>query len=188
MARESHRDVRASGRPSQAARVWMALALLHLVLVVAGATHFYFWDYGKIGRALDRYGLLSGAASSYPFFAPEVGTSIRARFELYDPSGKRIATDDLAHGATREADLRLSNIVEMIDEDLTDDRTRHLLAASWAGKIFARHPHATRLKLSVETYDLPTMSEYRAGLRYDWEPIYTAEFGRKPRGTYVGSR
>jgi hypothetical protein len=188
-----HTDARSfakdSGRsPSRRARVWLALALVHLVLVAGGAAHFGFWNYGVVGRALDTYGLVSGAASSYPFFAPVVGTSIRARFQLFDGKDFLIATDDLVNGATRETNLRLSNIVEMIDHDISNDGTRRLLASSWAGKIFARHPQATKLKLFVETFDLPTMQEYRQGTRYDWQAIYTANFGRAVRGAHVGSR
>lgn len=160
-------------------RIALILALTHLVLVACGASHFYFWNFGSVGRVLDRYGILSGAGNSYPFFAPVVGTSIRAQFDLFDKNGKKIGEDDLMNGATREINLRISNIVEMIDEDITQEETRHLLAASWVGKIFARHPEASKVTLRVETFDLPPMEEYKKGERYDWEQIYTASFAKK---------
>lgn len=166
-------------------RFWGVTAVTHLVLVALGALHVGFWNWGPLGRDLDTYGLLSGAGSSYPFFAPVVGTSIRAEFDLFDASGAGVGTDRLMNGATRETNLRLSNIVEMIDEDLMNDENRHLLGASWAGKIFARHPTASKLTLRVETFDLPTMQEYRGGLRYDWETIYKATYARNKGTTSV---
>jgi hypothetical protein len=153
-------------------------ACLHLVLVGLGAAHVHLWNWGPVGRTLDRYGLLSGAGSNYPFFAPEVGTTIRAQFDLYAADGKSLGTDDLMRSSTRETKLRLSDIVEMIDEDLENQQTRRLLGASWAAKMFARHPGAAKLTLRVDVFDVPTMSEYRSGERYDWENVYRATFAR----------
>ena len=159
-------------------RIWLAIALCHLLLVGFGAAHLKFWNWGTAGQWLDRYGMLSGAGSTYPFFAPVVGTSIRAEFDLFDSQKRRIGTDNLMASASREMGLRLSNIVEIIDEDINNRETRRLLATSWAGKMFARHPEAASLTLRVETYDLPSMAEYREGKRYDWESLYRATFNR----------
>ena len=60
------------------------------------------------------------------------------------------------------------------DEDL-----QRGLAASWAGRMLARHPEATRVVVHLDAYQLPTMAEYKRGERPGWSPHYQAEFVRR---------
>jgi hypothetical protein len=160
---------------------WLTLGTVHLVLVAIGAGHLSFWNLGEAGSWLQSYGEFTGSSRTYTFFAPGVADSVRARFDLYGEDGELVATDSLQPGTTREANLRVINIIEYLQNDLDDNNYRHLLALSWTGKMFARHPSAVSAVLRVETFDVPSMKEFREGLRYDWEPIYQAKFARKRR-------
>jgi hypothetical protein len=55
---------------------------------------------------------------------------------------------------------------------------RDPFAASWAARVFGRHPQAEAVAVRVEEYMLPTLEEYRDGKRPHWQPIYDATFAR----------
>jgi hypothetical protein len=159
--------------------VWLTIGAIHLVLVACGAGHLSYWNMGLVGSWMESYGEFTGSARSYTFFAPNVADSVRAEFDLYDANDNFLMTDSLRAGTNREADLRVINIIEYLQNDLADNQYRRLLALSWMGKMFARHPSAVSAFLRVETFDVPSMKEFREGIRYDWEPIYQANFMRK---------
>src|SRR3954469_12801888 len=77
----------------------------HLALVVAGAAHLTPRLHGPLGRGLRFYDALSGAGDSYSFFAPTVGSQLRAGFTLGTPQGERIE-ETLETGKSREVSLR----------------------------------------------------------------------------------
>ena len=53
------------------------------------------------------------------------------------------------------------------------------LAKHWAATMFARHPKAVRVDVDFEQYDPPSMADYRAGKRAQWQTTYTQFFCRK---------
>jgi hypothetical protein len=162
-------------------RLGALAAILHLVLVALGAAHLHFSDSGFLGRALESYATLSGANNTYPFFAPEVGSQLRARFTLINEKGERFV-DTLEGSSSRETVLRLSNIIGLIADDDTDEDERRSLAGSWAGNILGRHPEARAVEVRLEGCDLPSMNEYRQGMRTSWTLFYEAKFLRSPKG------
>jgi hypothetical protein len=155
--------------------VAIAAAAVQLGFAAAGAMEL---DFDHAPWLIARYGALSGTDSSYGFFAPAVGTQLRVSFELTREDGTK-TTDVLTTGASHEADLRIGDMVAifwMADEDL-----QRSLAASWAGRMLARHPEATRVVVHLDAYELPTMAEYQRGERPDWAPHYEAEFVHRSR-------
>jgi hypothetical protein len=157
---------------------WAVLAAVHLCLVIWGATQFRLPPDNPLMRAFDIYGTLSGANTGYGFFAPEIGSELRARFEIEDSAG-RTFTDTLQRGVNRETALRINNIIGTITERMEKPAERRRLAASWAGKMFARHPDARQVAVILESYDLPSLERYRAGDRTGWSPFYRAVFSRR---------
>ncbi|HET9237931.1 MAG TPA: hypothetical protein VFO10_11800 [Oligoflexus sp.] len=61
----------------------------HMALVVAGAAHLTSRLDASIGSGLRFYTALTGSGDSYSFFAPSVGSQVRARFILSLPHGER---------------------------------------------------------------------------------------------------
>ncbi len=84
-------------------------------------------------------------------------------------------------GQTREANLRIGNILGVLSRSVDDEPLRRAVAASWAGKVLARYPQATKIKVRMESLPIPPMEEYRAGVRGAWEPFYLAEFQRNKK-------
>jgi hypothetical protein len=162
--------------------LWLAAAAGHLALVTLGASTLNLRELGLPGRVLDEYGVLSGAASSYGFFTPGITYQLGARFDLVDRDG-RSKSASLATGVSHEADIRVGNIIDQFgsagdDEEDTED-LRRSLAASLAGKMFARNPDATAVVVRLETFAPASIEAWRSGDRPRWRPLYTAKFVRQ---------
>jgi hypothetical protein len=157
------------------------LALAHLGLVALGALHVHYDFLGPAGKLFTWYGSLSAADSQYDFFAPGVGSQLRAVFEVVDDKD-RVLQEDLCPDADREVSLRVGNIIGLFWDAVDEPQSRRSLAASWAGRVLARYPLATQVQVRLQAYDLPAMADYRRGERPRWNPFYEATFVRKTKG------
>jgi hypothetical protein len=146
----------------------------HLGCVALGALRVDLNGGGPLSRAFAHYGTLSGADSAYGFFAPDVAALPWAFFEVTEATGA-ISSDVLERGANREADIRVRNIIGTF-WNVGTEPLRRALAASWAGKVFARHPGARSVVVRLESYDLPSMKEVREGKTPRWVVHYEAKF------------
>jgi len=162
--------------------VWLLLSAAHLVAVICGAAYLMpDRESGLTAQLFRWYASMSGAGSSYGFFAPAVGTKHHARFFLTDAHGATWE-DTLLHRASTETHLRVNGIVEqpfMSGQTLEFPEWRKRLVASWAATMFSRHPSALSLRVEVEFYDIPPIVHYRIGKRPKWEQLYEAEFRRE---------
>lgn len=133
---------------------------------------------GKPNRLItlyDVYGFFSGASAGYSFFAPEIGSELKLKFELMDSN----ETDQLEAGSNREAELKIVTLAYLLSDAIEDPKKRQKIAASFAGKILARHPNAKTVRVVIESYELPSMQDYREGKREDWKFFYQATFAKK---------
>src|SRR4051812_32223157 len=90
-------------------RVWVGLAICHLLFVAISAGGLEVPDLGRVGNLLDLYGDLSGSNEKYGFFAPGIGGQFGVFFDLIDGNGKK-QTLQLESGINHETDLRIGNI------------------------------------------------------------------------------
>jgi hypothetical protein len=159
----------------------LGLALGHLILVALGAGSVSLRPLGPVGSMLDGYGALSGASSGYGFFAPGVNGQLVAHFDVVDAEGRRTAAA-LETGSSHEADLRVGNIIDQFWHEDDAPGLERVLAASLAGKIFARHPEAREVAVRLEHFEPVSMEAYRGGARPAEIPIYEATFvhGARP--------
>jgi hypothetical protein len=164
-------------------RLMLAVAMSHLILVALGAGGLSPRLPEPLGQLLNAYEHLSGTATSYGFFAPSVSGQNRARFDVIDGEG-HTTTTSLETARSREADLRVGDIIDRFG-GVDDPDVRRSLAASFAGKIFARYPHAHAVVVRLESFEPVSMEEFRRGVRPDWTPLYEAKFvhpkGQKPK-------
>jgi hypothetical protein len=126
------------------------------------------------------YACMSGANSHYGFYAPNVGEQYRARFMLYDDQGLAWG-DSFDDSNSPEARLRLGGSAASAFANGEAEKTparRERLVKSWAAAMFTRHPSAVSLTVVVEAHDIPSMAEYRTGLRPSWNPVYEARVQR----------
>ena len=149
----------------------------HLVLVVAGASHLTSRLHGPVGRGLRFYDALSGAGDSYSFFAPTVGPQLRARFTLSTPQGER-SEETLETGKSREVGFRLGNLAGTIYIAAKRTDLRRAFLGALAASSFGAHPEASHVQVNIEEWVMPTMADYRAGVRPRWRSLYDATFVR----------
>ena len=160
---------------------WLLAAAGHFGVVICGAAYqFPDRDAGAAAQMLRCYGELSGARSTFGFFASPVGAPHRARFLLMDENGN-VCWDSFDKSRHAEARLRLTGIVDsaFMTGAADEPAWRQRLVASWAATMFSRHPEAVSLSLVVEAWCVPGMREFRNGSRPDWQEVYRAEFERR---------
>lgn len=157
--------------------ILLAVATCHLGLAVTGALGICLWQAGAIGRTLTYYCALSGIDSKYSYFAPSVRTPLDAAFTLVDGAGGTVA-DTLATGVTREADIRVQDLIQVFHHDRADDAVRQQIARSWAAVMLARHPGAEAVLVEVRHPRLPSMAALRRGAEIDARPVFRARIAR----------
>ncbi|HEY8378877.1 MAG TPA: hypothetical protein VIK91_20435 [Nannocystis sp.] len=165
-------------------KVLLAAAACHLALVVAGGLHLCLWDAGLPGRLATYYGALSGVDTGYAFFAPRVAIPPRARFTITDRAGREFA-DVLTTGVTREADIRIEDLIEVFTKTSKRRRDREAvrelqreIARSWAAAMFTRHPEAVSVVVDVGRPRVPSMAKLRRGEPPGWRSLYRVRVTR----------
>src|SRR5262245_37492930 len=96
-----------------ALRIFLGLALLHLILATASASHRSLSRFSSILRY---YGQLSGTGFCYGFFSPGIEYDLRARFDVIDDRGEGTAAR-IQTGVSHEADLRVGGIIGVLKGD-----------------------------------------------------------------------
>jgi hypothetical protein len=155
----------------------MGVLGLHLALVVAGAAHLSPRVHGPVGRGLRFYDALSGAGDSYSFFAPGVGPQLRARFSLSTPQGER-SEETLESGKSREVGFRVGNLAGTVYVVAQRTDLRRAFLGALAASRLGAHPEAKNVQVTIEEWVMPTMAEYRLGVRPRWGSLYDARFVR----------
>ena len=145
-------------------------------LVVGGAAHLTARLQGPTGRALRFYDALSGAGDSYSFFAPAVGPELRARFVMTTHAGR--SEEVLGTGKNREVGFRLGTLAGTVYIQTNRPDLRRAFLAALAADRFGAHPDASRVEVSIDTWEMPTMAEYRIGQRPRWRSLVEATFVR----------
>ena len=158
----------------------MAACACHLALVVAGAAHLTARLHGPVASGLRFYDALSGAGDSYSFFAPAVGPELRARFVLATPQGTR-SEEVLGADKNREVGFRLGTLAGTVYVLTKHTDVRRAFLGALAANRFGAHPEASRVDVSIDAWEMPTMAEYRIGLRPRWRALNEATFVREPR-------
>jgi hypothetical protein len=148
-------------------------AFLHLLSVALFIwTGFAEDSPGKLPGALRVYKNLSGTFRDYAFFAPAVGSDVKAGFLVTDTVGEETFINFVAKN--REVGFRYNCIIAACMRDV---RGRDLFVQSWAALPLGSNPDADRVTVMVKTLDLPTMRDYRGGKRPEWKTVYVGQFG-----------
>ena len=164
---------------------WAIAAFLHLVLVVCGAASVRLSGRNLALGILAQYSEVSGADTHYGFFAPAVASQCRAMLTLRDAEGREWSDTIVADPAAGFG-WRTSSAIDAIPR--LPENLRRALAGSWAAVMFGRHPHAVEVVVDAQIELLPTMAEWDAGARPQWESLYSSTFVRKADSDDHGGR
>ncbi len=152
----------------------VAVAGFHLLLVAFGAAQIDpFPRDGSGARILGCYRSLSGADSTYSFFAPNVPSRIQAEIILTSKDGNHWSQATTLQG-NREVQLRQ----HATSGYLVRRKSRDELTAAWAKTLLERHRHADQVVVRVVADVVPPLDEYRAGARFDRITLYETAFKR----------
>lgn len=160
-------------------KVVLAVAGVHVILVICGAAHLKVRPIPVIGPILHNYCAFTGADRQFGFFAPNVGSQLRGEFDLTDSKGN-VTTRHLEEGVNREAQLRISNLISIFWDQVDDKDLRRAMAASMAAKMYNRYPDTKEVVVRYEAYELPPMPLWVEGARPYWKPFYRTKFVRNP--------
>jgi len=78
-------------------------------------------------------------------------------------------------GVSREIELRLSTTAGLFSQE----KYHEFIAASWAAWMFGNDPDASPVIVEIQIYVIPTMSEFRAGERPQWQTMEVFPFARR---------
>jgi hypothetical protein len=163
--------------------LWVGFAVSQLILVTLGAFEVSLPLGKRFTQAIDFYTGMSGADSSYGFFAPGIYGQLRMRFEVIDGKGRKTSVH-LDTPRTHESAIRVGNIIDQFWEpDETEDEGQGIhrsLVTSLAGKVLARHPGSNQVTAKLEQFEPVSMDEFRNGLRSKWKEVYEATFAFHP--------
>ncbi|MFL6516200.1 MAG: hypothetical protein ACJ8M1_14365 [Chthoniobacterales bacterium] len=152
----------------------IGFALFHLCMIGCGALP---WPLGA-GRSGTRlvkiYGVWSGTAGDYAFYA-NIGETAIARITSINETGQSSSYD--IGRTTSEVDLRLNSMLDMISGvDDADSRSRALAAYE-----LGVNAHAQTVMVQFYRYRIPSMAAYTNGARPGLDEFYQAQFVRESR-------
>ncbi len=152
----------------------LAAAACHLLLVACGALRIVpFAEDHLWGRIVETYRACSGADNSYGFYAPAVSSEWRVVFDIHDTAKQR-----WTEASEKPGDTEFYLLLSTINELFAQEGLRDLLAASWAGDVFAHHPEADIVLVEPQVYLVPKMAEYRLGRKARWRTVLVFAFTR----------
>ncbi len=160
-------------------RIAGAAVALHLFFVLLVATHgrslLARWPAaGPVVAASDLYESLTLANRNFGFFAPDVTGDFVVRCVLVDAKGLR--RNWSFRPPNREMEVRLYS---MTGHFSLDPDARDLFARSWAVRALNEDPDAVRVEIDVAQHVLPTMGEFRRGVRTVERAFYATSFDKR---------
>jgi hypothetical protein len=105
---------------------------------------------------------------------------LRARFALSTPQGER-SEETLEAGKSREVSFRLGNLAATVYVLAKSTDLRRAFLGALAANRLGAHPEANLVQVNIEEWEMPTMAEYRVGVRPRWRSLQDATFDRTSR-------
>ena len=153
-----------------------AAAAVHFAFVFSVVTHAHDFMLHHAGFAIvtgltEYYSAVTFANRNFGFFAPSVtsdwNVSIVARGRNMQPR------ETFFRASNREMAVKMYSLAGHFAE--TPD-TMNLFARSWAVRVMNEQQAADRVDIVVTQNRIPTMAEYRRGVRITAEPFYRTTF------------
>jgi hypothetical protein len=123
-------------------------------------------------RLLTPYGVYTGAANRYGFFAPNVPSARRVRVRVL--CGEEWVPIEPPVSSS-ESQLRVLTVSSLVMHKEMEET----VAASWAAFALNSLPCAKTAVVETEYYGVPTMSDYRRGERPNWSLLHVLAFMTK---------
>ncbi|HXN30224.1 MAG TPA: hypothetical protein VN894_00120 [Polyangiaceae bacterium] len=109
-----------------------------------------------------------------------MGPQLRAQFTLSTPQGER-SEEALETGKSREVGFRLGNLAGTVYIVAKHTDLRRAFLGALAASCLGAHPEADLVQVSIVGWEMPTMADYRVGVRPRWRSLHDATFVRTSR-------
>ncbi len=145
----------------------------HGAMVIAGVFQVVPFRDRAFGQLFTTLSIVTGTQTNFSFFAPGVGSQLKVTFRVHLPLETK---EEVFAIGTREAELRIGNMIDTFWGRRVNEEVKQSVAASWAAKVFGDHPDAKAVEVFVDAFELPSMVEYKDGKLPRWDRFYTATF------------
>ena len=171
----------------RATRIGLSLLVValfvHFTVAASSAAKYPLYraiGHNRLARALTLYAYLSGTGSYFGFFAPGVISQLQVKYDLLR-EGQPLSSGVIG-SENPEISLRLHNLVQQFWNASKRPEVRRALATSLAGSLLSASPSADEVRITLRAFVLPSMSQYRDGMRPNWETSYVGTFRRDGQG------
>lgn len=153
-------------------KLYLFLAIAHLVMVALFATHFTDWGHynNKAVKALSIAGNYTGSNNIFSFFAPGLSDQPYVVYAIQNKQGHEQYID--LGGRSPEFANRINNIYGY----LTLPEARPVLSASLANYVKQQYPQAQKIRVAMVVQKIPGMEAFRNGKRNTWQFWFHRDF------------
>ena len=138
------------------------------------------WCLGKeaaasnpIRRCIATYLHTAGIHAGYSFFAPNVPSPHRLTLELFYGDGR--VEYESPHVRSKAAALRLESLLDKLPEERYEP-VREVVLKMLAFSVWREHPDVKRVRATVETVHLPSITEFEREEAETLEPLFSFDF------------
>jgi hypothetical protein len=141
------------------------------------------WCLGKeagasnpIRRCIATYLHAAGIQAGYTFFAPNVPSGHRLTLELFYGDGR--IEHESPHVRSKAAALRLESLLDKLP-DKRYESDREVVLKELAFSVWRDHPDVKRVRATLETVRLPSITEFEHGKAETFEPVFSFDFSQR---------
>jgi hypothetical protein len=138
------------------------------------------WCLGKeaaasnpVRRGIATYLHVAGIQSGYTFFAPNVPSHQRLTLELFYEDGH--VEYESPHVNSEAAALRLDSLLDKLPEERYQP-VREVIVKMLAFSVWRQHPDVKRIRATLETVHLPSITEFQNGKAETIQPLFSFDF------------
>jgi hypothetical protein len=138
------------------------------------------WCLGKetaasnpVRRGIATYLHGAGIQAGYTFFAPNVPSHHRLTLELFYQDGR--VEYESPHVNSEAAALRLDSLLDKLPEERYEP-VREVIVKMLAFSVWRQHPDVKRIRATLETVHLPSITEFERGEAETLQPLFSFDF------------
>jgi hypothetical protein len=138
------------------------------------------WCLGKeaaasnpVRRGIATYLHVAGIQAGYTFFAPNVPSHHRLTLELFYQDGR--VEYESPHVNSEAAALRLDSLLDKLPEERYEP-VREVIVKMLAFSVWRQHPDVKRIRATLETVHLPSITEFERGQAETLQPLFSFDF------------
>jgi hypothetical protein len=150
---------------------------IHLLFTALYAARFAEWGpVNPLNNFSFAWGEYTGSSNVYGFFAPRIGEQTTVIYTLVDSLANQRVCQVEGHSP------EFKNRINTIYNFLSLEESYAVLCKSFAIQMFKQHPEAMVVRVHIVRQAMPTMEQYQAGQKIQWQTIFFKDYARTNNG------